>query len=164
MTSHPTDFSASSGPAEEALASQLARIAAEADPVPSLVFESAFAALAMRRIDAELAKMVHDSEVDGLAGVRGAADDADGGVRRLAFEAPGLSISAQISSSPESRSLLGQVAGADVSAVTVQTPREQLPAQLGEAGVFRLDNLPTGSLRLLVNTPRGEVVGDWITV
>jgi hypothetical protein len=48
--------------------------------------------------------------------------------------------------------------------VTVQTPRDQHATELGESGVFRLENVPSGSLRLLVATPRGEVVGDWITV
>jgi hypothetical protein len=154
----------SAHPADEALASRLARIAAEADPVPSLVLESAFAALSLRRLDAELARMVHDSEVDGLAGVRGAADDASGEVRMLSFEAPGLSISAQISSAAGTRSLLGQVAGSAVSGVAVQTPASSWPAALDDGGVFRFENLPSGSLRLVIDTPRGEVVGDWITV
>jgi hypothetical protein len=150
-------------PADEALAAQLSRIATEADPVPTLVLESAFAALSLRRLDAELARMVHDSEVDGMAGVRGPADDASGEIRMLAFEAPGLSISAQISTGA-TRSLLGQVAGAEVSGVFVQTPGSRLPAELSDGGVFRFENLPSGSLRLVIGTPSGEVVGDWITV
>jgi hypothetical protein len=153
-------------PADEALASRLARIAAEADPVPTLVLESAFAALSLRRLDAELARMVLDTDSDlGVVGIRTTAlGDAVGEVRMLSFEAPGLSISAQISFVDGSRSLMGQVAGAPVTGVSVQTPGESLPAALDDAGVFRFENLPSGSLRLVIDTPRGEVVGDWITV
>ena len=162
MTPYPDSDVA--GPAEEALAEQLRRIALEADPVPELVLESARAALSLRRLDAELAEMVHDSELDGLLGVRGDADDADGGVRMLSFEAPGVSISAQITTSDAGHSLLGQVAGADVTAVSVQTPTGEIEAELGEGGVFRLADVPSGSLRLVVTTGAGEVVGDWVTV
>jgi hypothetical protein len=162
MTPYPIDSDVA-GPAEEALAAQLRRIAAEADPVPDLVLASARAALSLRRLDAELAEMVHDSEVDGMAGVRGAADDAAGGVRLLSFEAPGVSISAEISTTPAGGTLLGQVAGAEVLSVSVQTPTAQHPTELGDAGTFRLDRLPTGTLRLVVTTTAGKIVGDWLT-
>ncbi len=163
MTPYPaeSDFA---GPAEEALAEQLRRIAADADPVPELVLESARAALSLRTIDAELAEMVHDSDIDGLVGVRGEADDAEGDVRLLSFEAPGLSISAQISTVAGTRSLLGQVAGAQVTAVAVQTPTAEYPAELADAGVFRLDDVAAGPVRLVVATTARTVVGDWITV
>jgi hypothetical protein len=83
----------------------------------------------------------------------------------LAFEAPGgMSISAQISTSATGRSLLGQVAGAEVTSVSVQTPRGEHPATIRESGLFELADLPSGSVRLLISTPAGEVVGDWITV
>ncbi len=165
MTPYPTDFdSTGAGAGEEALAAQLRALAAEADPVPDLVLQSAFAALSMRRLDAELAAMVHDSQLDGALGVRGPFDDGDGEVRMVTFQAGDVSISAQISTSATGRSLLGQVAGADVTSVTVQTPRTQYPAEVSESGVFRLAELPTGSVRLLVSTRSGEVVGDWITV
>jgi hypothetical protein len=163
MTPYPTE-SEVAGPAEEALAERLRQLALEADPVPDLVLESARAALAFRRLDAELAKIVHDSELDGVGAVRGLADDAEGEVRLLSFEAPGLSISAQISTSATKRSLLGQVAGAPITAVSVQTPEAQYPAELGDAGMFRYDGLPSGALRLLVRTTTREVVGDWVTV
>jgi hypothetical protein len=162
MTPYPTDSDVT-GPAEEALADQLRRIALDADPVPDLVRASARAALSLRSLDAELAEMVHDSELDTLDSVRGPADDAGGGVRLLSFEAPGISISAQITSSPTGRTLLGQVAGAEVIGVAVQTPTAQIPAELSEAGMFRLDRAPGGSLRLVVTTVHGKVVGDWLT-
>lgn len=152
------------GPAEEALADRLRRLANEADPVPELVLAAARAALSLRRLDAELAEMVHDSDVDELSTVRGAADDADGAVRLLSFEAPGMSISAQITTSEAGHSLLGQVAGTAATAVTVQTPSAQHATTLGEAGLFRLDRVPSGPLRLVVATASHEVVGDWVTV
>lgn len=163
MSPYPTDADFA-GAAEEALAERLRRIAIEADPVPELVLASARAALSLRRLDAELARMVHDSDIDGLASVRGAADDASGDVRLLSFEAPGLSITAQISTSNAGRSLFGQVVGADATEVSIQTPRERRPAILAHAGVFRLADVPSGSLRLIVTTTAGEVVGDWVTI
>jgi hypothetical protein len=163
MTPYPTDSDVA-GAGEEALAERLRQLAAEADPVPELVLESARAALSLRRLDAELAEMVHDSELDGTGAVRGATDDAEGEVRMLSFEAPGISITAQISTSETSRTLLGQVAGAQVRAVTVQTPAEEYAAELGDAGTFRIDSVPSGSLRLVIVTTGGEVVGDWVTV
>ncbi len=162
MTRYPTD-SDYAGPAEEALAEQLRRIAAEAEPVPELVLESARAALSLRRLDAELAEMVHDSDIDGLASVRGELDDAEGDVRHVSFEAPGLSISAQISTTDTARTLLGQVAGLDVTSVTLQTPRAEFPTELAAAGMFRLDDVPAGPMRLVVTAGR-PVVSDWITV
>jgi hypothetical protein len=165
MTPYPTDFDLPGiGPAEEALGEQLRQLALEADPVPDMVYEAARAALALRRIDAELAAMVHDSQVDGMAGVRGPLDDSEGEVRMLEFSSPGLSISAQISTSATGRSLLGQVAGAEVTSVSVQTPQGEHVAEIAESGVFRLAELPSGSVRLLIGTPSGNVVGDWITV
>ena len=163
MSPYPTDAEFA-GPAEEALAERLRRIAVEADPVPELVLASARAALSLRRLDAELARMVHDSDIDGLTSVRGAADDAHGDVRLLSFEAPGVSITAQISTSDAGRSLFGQVVGVEASAVSVQTPRGQQLAILADAGVFRLADVPSGSVRLIVTTPGGDVVGDWVTV
>jgi hypothetical protein len=163
MTPYPTDADFA-GPAEEALAEQLRRIAIEADPVPELVLESARAALSLRRLDAELAEMVHDSDIDGVAAVRGPADDAEGNVRLLSFEAPGMSISAQISTSATTRSLLGQVAGAQATSVALQTPRDEYLAELADAGMFRLDHLPAGPVRLVVATANRAVVGDWITI
>jgi len=162
MTPYPTDADFA-GHAEEALAERLRRIAAEADPVPNLVLESARAAIALRRLDAELAEIMHDSEVDEIGAVRGPADDAEGDVRLLSFEASGVSITAQISVSGAGRTLFGQVAGAEVIEVSVQTPTERLPAEVGDAGTFRLDDVPTGPLRLIVTTAAGEVVGDWVT-
>jgi len=163
MTPYPADADFA-GPAEEALAEELRRIAIEADPVPDLVLETARAALSLRRLDAELAEMVHDSDIDGFASVRGAADDADGDVRMISFEAPGMVISAQISRSETARSLLGQVAGVEPTAVALQTPREEYQAELATAGMFRLDTVPAGPVRLVVATATRAVVGDWITV
>jgi hypothetical protein len=165
MTPYPTDFDLPGiGPADEAFAEQLRQLALEADPVPDLVYESARAALSLRRLDAELAAMVHDSLIDGMADIRGPLDDSEGEVRMVTFEASGVSISAQISTSATGRSLLGQVAGADVTSVTVQTPRGSHSAEVAESGVFRLAELPSGSVRLLIATSTGELVGDWITV
>jgi len=163
MTPYPADADFA-GPAEEALAEELRRIAVEADPVPDLVLEAARAALSLRRLDAELAEMVHDSDIDGFASVRGAADDAGGDVRMISFEAPGMVISAQISRSGTTCSLLGQVAGVEPTSVALQTPRDEYPAELANAGMFRLDTVPAGPVRLVVATPTRAVVGDWITV
>jgi hypothetical protein len=163
MTPYPTDADFA-GHAEEALAERLRQIAVEADPVPDLVLESARAALSLRRLDSELAEIMHDSDIDGIGAVRGPADDGDGDVRLLSFEAPGVSITAQLSTAEDERWLIGQVAGAEVVAVSLQTPSGGHAAELGDGGTFRLDTVPTGPVRLLVRTTAGEVVGDWVTV
>ena len=69
-------------------------------------------------------------------------------------------ISAQISRSETACSLLGEVARVEPTAVVLQTPREEYQAELATAGMFRLDTVPAGPVRLWLPPPR---VRSWAT-
>ena len=79
-------------PADQELLLRLGVLARAADPAPAEVLELGRAALSMRRLDAELAELVADSDA-ALAGVRGAGST----VRLLTFEAGELVVEAQVS-------------------------------------------------------------------
>lgn len=147
-------------PADESLLRRLGAIAEEADPVPGPVLEAARAALSMRRLDAELAELVHDSALE-AAGVRGP------GERLLSFEAGGFCLELQVTPRGRRVDLLGQLDGltATGAAVTVESSGGPLEAAVDDQGTFRVRDVAAGRIRLHV-TVRGRpaVTTSWVTV
>ncbi len=92
------------GLADQALLRRLGEIARTADGAPDHVYEAGRAALGLRRLDAELAELIADSNVE-LAGVRSTMTDA----RLLSFEAEGLGVEVQVSPFGAALVLLGQI-------------------------------------------------------
>lgn len=143
--------------------SRLRSVTGEADPVPSLVLDSARAAFAMRDVDAELAELVADSAYDdeGLL-TRSVVSD----VRMLSFECGTVTVEIDAESDPSSRSLRlqGMAVGATGDVVIVRgDSRTSVP--LGDDGRFDAGTVPPGPLRLELTTSDGRrVTTSWVSI
>lgn len=138
------------------LENDLRRIAAEADPMPALVRESAHAAFGLRRLDAELAELVRDSAEAQAVGVRGDEE------RLLSFEYGEVAVEMQVGAVGERRDLVAHVSGAALAAAAVETPstREDLDT---DDGVLVAHGLPAGPFRLALTTAAGRrIQTSWV--
>jgi len=143
---------------DDELMQRLRRIADEVDAPPELVAETARAALSTRRLDEELAELLHDSDLTTPQLVRGA-----GGPRSLSFETVAVSLELQIEQADSDITVSGVVSGSS-GEVTVETttagPRR---AQIDDNGWFRVANLPAGALRVHVTATDGSgMTTRWI--
>jgi len=140
---------------------RLRGLAAAADPVPSLVLESARAAFMLRTLDAELAELVHDSAIDAdLVLVRGPGED----VRMLSFEHGSVAVDLQVSETASGPELLGLVTGA-VGDVEVEQGAERTPVPLDDAGRFVVRGLAAGPVRLHLHAEDGTAVAtSWVNL
>jgi len=143
-------------PDDAALLARLGDVARMADPIPDAVRAFGRASFGLLRLDAELAELVSDSE-EMLAGVRSATSD----VRLLTFEADDVVIEAQVSTSGTKRSVLGQVLETEAAAgvIYLETADDsQDDVTLDELGSFRFDDLPVGTVRLVVTLAGGKSI------
>jgi hypothetical protein len=148
---------------DPSLLRELGAAAQAHDPVPAWVSELGRAAFGLRRLDAELAELVADSEVE-LAGVRSAGSD----VRLLTFEAGDLVVEAQVTGTGDRRTLLGQVLlvsapEGPIRLETTDSGSTTLP--LDELGGFRFDAVRPGLVRLSIQLGEGRAVSTtWFSV
>jgi hypothetical protein len=130
---------------------------------PPYVIATAKAAYGLRDLDAELALLTWDSDVDSpLAAVRGPMDLA--GPRALTFEREGLVVEIEIGPAATGRSLVGQLVPPQTARVRVVTAAgESIDLDVDELGRFARDHLPVGPLRLRVERPdAAAVVTAWV--
>src|SRR5258708_3435610 len=98
--------------------------AATADPVPEAVMAAARAAFGLRDLDARVAELVRDSEVDApLMAVRSTVM-REGEGRMLSYEAGGTTIECEVVTRGGQRSVSGQLSGGVAAAVEAQVPGE----------------------------------------
>lgn len=144
---------------DDELMDRLRRIAAEVDPPPDLVLESARAALSTRWLDGELALLVSDSAVDAGVAVRGDDEPA----RLLSFETATVCIELQVREAGGQLSVRGLVVGVS-DAVLVQTAACSCPVPVDAEGWFTVENLPVGAFRLRARALDGtDVTTSWVT-
>lgn len=144
---------------DEELSDRLRRIAAEVDPPPDLVLESARAALSTRWLDGELALLVSDSAVDEGVAVRG----DDGPARLLSFETETVCIELQVREAGGWLSVRGLVAGVSGD-VQVQTAGDSRVVPVDAGGWFTVEDLPVGAFRLRARALDGtDVTTSWVT-
>jgi hypothetical protein len=143
---------------DDELMEQLRRIANEADAPPDLVAESARATFSTRRLDDELAELLHDSELTAAA-VRGARP----GPRLLSFEFGEVSLELQIED-VRGRLVLRGIAIGTVGSAEVETiTTAPHAAVIDEKGWFRVEGLPVEALRVRVRAANGTAVTTgWI--
>jgi hypothetical protein len=146
---------------DDELMSQLRRIAAEVDGPPELVAESARAAFTTRRLDDELAELLHDSQLAESAAVR--SDPA--GPRMLSFDSGDVSLELQLEDVRGRLVLRGVAVGAVGDAEVETTTAGSHSAAIDEQGWFRIEGLPVEPLRVRVRTAEGATVTTgWISV
>ncbi|MFC7614108.1 hypothetical protein ACFQV2_11670 [Actinokineospora soli] len=145
---------------DDDLMARLRAAADRVDPPPGPVVEAARAALSTRRLDAELAQLVADSDLVG-AGVVRAGDDEP---RLLVFEVGDVLLELQVEHVRGQVEVRGLVTGAGGSAVVESGagPRE---APIDEDGWFTAAGLSGGPLRVRLRAPDGTaVVTGWVSV
>lgn len=141
---------------DDELLAGLRRAAAAADPVPDLVTRAAEAALSTRRLDEELAELVHDSELVAPGQVR-----ADDDVRLLSFETTGVSVELQVEYAAGRVSLRGLVSGASGEAL-VEVAGERRAVPIDDEGWFVATGLPRGATRVRVTADDGrDITTGW---
>ena len=152
MTDRP-DFDALS---DDELLAELARALQAADPVPQAVTEYATAGFGWRTLDADLAELVFDSAVAGLAGVRGQAES-----REITFQAPGVEIEVQVLSEG-SRRIMGQLVPPQRAEIILRYDGRSLTTESDDLGRFSFQDVPSGpiSLRCVLGGDQ-TVQTDW---
>jgi hypothetical protein len=149
------------------LLARMARALRDDDPVPPELVEQAKGFFTWRTIDDELtalAELAYDSVVDDdLVGVRGG-----GGPRMLSFEVDDIAIEVELSSERDQRRVVGQVSGAPVAELAIETgDGGRTIVACDELGQFATGEVPRGSFRVVVKLatdPPRTVRGDWVVV
>ena len=159
-----TDDTLYPGDPDEVLLSELRRVAALLDPMPDRLVHAGRDSLTWRSVDAELAALLSDSAVEDE---RAALVRSTAGLRAVAFESSTLTIELDVLVDGPRRTLVGQLVPAAPAAVEVQTAELRTTVGADAQGMFRLENVPAGQMRLRVT---GHPAGDsptetsWITI
>jgi hypothetical protein len=152
------------GPDDE-LAEELRQSAAQLDPVPPELLQTAADAFSWRDIDSELAEMVFDSLLDSDEAtlVRSSMDR-----RLVSFKTPELSIDVEVTSTGSGRDVMGQIVPPQRATVQVRHREGMATTDADELGRFRCGPLRAGpmSLRLIpaAGGPQPAVVTDWVSI
>ena len=150
---------------ELGLEEELRRAAVRFDPVPPELLAAAADAFSWRTIEAELAELVFDSQVDhdDVALVRGPPER-----RLLSFHAVGLTIDLEVTSTSSSRGLVGQLAPPRQASVEIRVGNTSIAVEADDLGRFRAGPVPTGPMSLRCGMASGEagppVVTDWVPI
>jgi len=155
---HPTNSETPDDP----LLAELRRLAGVVDPVPDQVAAYASAALGWRRIDAELAELLVDSQLETASTTRSLAESE----RSLTFKASELEIQVELQLGEGEIMLLGQLAPADAADIEAQRDDGSTVATAAadELGRFRFSLEPGVRIRLIVrrDPPAPPVETSWI--
>lgn len=149
-------------PDDAELEKQLREIAARFDPVPPRLRKAAVDSHTWRTVDSELAELVFDSLADDNAALVRGPEHA----RLLSFQASGLTIDVEVTSSGPDRKIIGQLAPPQRVAVEVRQGLNVTGLDADELGRFS-GPLRSGpfSLRCTTGThPDRPVVTDWIAL
>jgi hypothetical protein len=144
---------------DDELMAHLRRIANEVDAVPDLVTDSARAAFSTRRLDDELAELLHDSYATTSANVR----LEQPGPRLLSFEVGEVSLELQIEELNGRLSVRGMAVGTIGDAEVQMATAGPHVVAVDEQGWFRVGELPVEPLRVRVHAEDGTTVTTgWI--
>ncbi len=147
-----------SPPNDEELLAEL-RAAGRLDPAPPEAVAAVRAAFMRRTIDAELAELTYDSDVDDqrLAGVR-----HTGLARFLTFEAPNLTLELEASVVGERRRLSGQLVPPQAGRIEIRHGDRTTTVESDELGRFSAGDLAPGPVSLSCRTASDVAAStDW---
>jgi len=151
---------------DDRLLRDLGELVRRVDPVPPDVTLSARSALALRRLDAELAELLYDSalDADALAGVRSAATAS----RLLTFEASGVTVEVEVAAEGERRRLVGQIVPPGEARLIIRQTSGEREASADALGRFAAEDVAAGpvSIRLEAVVEGRTIVVEtgWISV
>jgi hypothetical protein len=145
------------------LVNQLADVLRRVDPIPAEVTLAARSALAWRRMDAELAELLHDSAIEAAAG---AAMRSTARLRALTFEAPsGLTIEVEIALQDDRCLLSGQLVPPTAARLVVRHPGGAETVESDSLGRFRVEGVHPGPVSLRCEPSDGVAIETgWITI
>jgi len=128
---------------EEDLGAALHDLLATVDQVPGAAIQAANAAIGWRDLDADLARLTAESELE-LTHLRG------GQPRLLSFSSGQTIIELEVSSVGGVARLLGQLDPPQEAEITVESATEVRGAQADRHGRFSVDDLTADWLRVIV--------------
>jgi hypothetical protein len=152
-------------PPDADLEAELRRVLAQIDPLPPGLVETGIRTFTWRTIDADLAELVFDSQVDQdeAALVRG---DQQG--RLLSFRAGTLTIEVEVTGTGPSRRLMGQFMPPQHGGVEIRHGDSTTTVEADELGRFSAGPLPAGpvSLRCRPGSAPDQpaIVTEWISI
>ena len=147
------------------LEEELRRVVAQIDSVPTALYEAAVGAFTWRTMDADLAELVFDSLVDqhDAALVRGSTH-----TRMLSFRASTVTIEIEVTSTGETRMLVGQIVPPQSATVDIRQGDSATTVEADELGRFTAGPLQAGptSLRCSIggDSPQPSVATDWVAI
>jgi len=132
---------------------------------PAMVTELAKQSFALRSLDAELASLIADSEVEGTAAAvrRGAVADVP---RLLTFETPGLLVELEIGGAGRRHRVLGELVPSGPAKIEVRQPGAAgRVIEADDEGRFVIEALSTGPFSLTCRRPgRSPVTTEWTSL
>jgi len=145
---------------DERLLSALSEALQAREAVPSWFVETGKNAFAWHNIDAELAQLTYDSNVDRHEAAAMRAETAS--IRALTFTSPHLSVELEVTEN----SLLGQIIPPRAGTLEIHTRAGQISTtEVDEIGCFAVDPIPESPFRLRCRTADGtDVLTGWITI
>lgn len=158
MTDEPADVR------DERLLAELRLLAGRLDPPPAELLRAARDSYTWRTVDAELAELTYDSDLDdaALAGVRGA-----GQRRLLTFEAPAVTVEVEVVAVGGRRRLVGQLVPPASAELGIRHGEGSTSVRADDLGRFAASDLPAGpvSVRCRLRGPDQQVVStDWVAL
>ena len=138
------------------------RAAGRLDPVPTEAVAAVRAAFIRRTIDAELAELTYDSDMDDerLAAVR-----QEGVPRFLTFEASGLTLELEASVEGERRRLTGQLVPPQGGRIEIRHGDHTTTIEADELGRFSAGDLTPGPISLSCRAASAAAATtDWFLV
>ena len=130
------------------------------EAVPSWFIETGKNAFAWHNIDAELAQLTYDSDLDRLQAAAMRSETAS--IRALTFTSAHLSVELEVTGN----SLLGQLLPAREGELEIHTRAGEISmTDVDEIGCFSVDPIPDSPFRLRCQTADGTgVLTGWITI
>jgi hypothetical protein len=133
---------------------------------PAMVTELAKQSFALRTLDAELAALTADSQIEGTAAAvrRGALVDIP---RLLTFETPGLMVELEIGGAGRQRRILGELIPSGPATIEIRQPGAagNRTIEADDEGRFVLETLLPGPFSLTCRRPgRSPVTTEWTSL
>ncbi|HEY8912874.1 hypothetical protein [Lacisediminihabitans sp.] len=146
---------------DSVLFARLRRMWNRRDPVPNDLVDSVLVALATEGLVEEYALLTMLETGDRLAGVRGGGDDASRHTQVFEFADGTVTVMLRVSALNERRRRVdGWLAPARPISVVLQHGDEEWTASVSAEGRFEFNDVPAGSVRLLLRPDAGGRIDD----
>jgi hypothetical protein len=149
-------------PDDEALLTRLGDMFDEDDGPPATTVELAKQSYGLRTLDAELAALTADSDVDAADVVL--RQDDPGDARLLSFQAADLAVELEVTGAGRHRHLFGQILPAGPVRIALHQPSspDARWIDVDDRGRFMIENVSTGPIRLTCHRQgQPPVVTQW---